>query len=258
MTFDLGALIQGKLFAFLLIFCRVGALLMALPGIGETFMPQRIRLQLALLMSFILLPFLEPMLPAMPQSVAKISELIILELGSGLFIGLVLRMLTTTLETAGQLIALQIGLSSAQILNPTLASQGSLPSAMLSLLGLVVIFESGLLDMMLQSVVQSYHLFKPGVWWMIGDMTEFYSHTINESFALALRLIAPFMILGIVFQVTGGLMVKLIPQMQVFYVLAPLEILVGLVLFGLTLSVIMTLWAHGFEESFLRLFHGGA
>ena len=195
--------------------------MVSMPGIGEVFVPPRVRLQFALMLSFILLPFLAPSLPAMPQSVSGVTELIVVEVGTGLFLGLIMRLLLGTLEVAGMLLSLQMGLSNASIFNPMLATQSSLPGAMLSLMGLVFIFESGLLEMILRSLIESYHVFQPGKWWMVGDMTEFMSHTISASFNLALRLVAPFMIMGIVFQFVGGIMVKMIPQMQIFFVMGP-------------------------------------
>lgn len=258
MTFDLGALIENKLYAFMLIFCRVGAVITNMPGPGETFIPVRIRLQFALALSFILLPFLGPQFGPMPSSGAKVAEMIILEFGVGIFLGLIMRLLLLTLETAGQMIALQIGLSSATIFNPALATQASLPGALLSMLALVVLFETGLFEMMLRAITQSYVLFKPGQFWPIGDMTAFLSHTVNQSFVLALQLVAPFMILGIVFQVIGGLMVKMIPQMQIFFVSAPLQIIFGLAIFAFSIGSIITVWAKGYEDGVMRLFTGGA
>ncbi len=255
MTLDLASLVSGNVFAFLLIFCRIGCIFMLMPGVGDAYVPARVRLQLALFVSFILLPFLLPQLPAMPDSALRVSEYIVVEIGSGLFIGFIMRLLLSTLEVAGMLIALQIGLSNAMVLNPTIQSQGSITGTMLSMLGIVLLFESGLLDMTLKAFVQSYVVFKPGMFIAIGDMTHFISQSVNDSFSLALRLVAPFMILGIVFQLTGGLMVKMIPQMQIFFVLAPLQILFGLAIFAASIGTMMAVWGKGYEEIFMRIFN---
>lgn len=257
MHLDIAALAEGHVFAFLLIFCRVGAIAMSMPGIGEAFVPERIRLEIALLFSFILLPFLGPQLPAMPVSTARVVELIVTELGVGIFIGLVMRIIMGALEVAGMLISMQIGLANAMILNPAFASQGSITGAFLSLLGLVVLFDSGLIDMMMKAYAASYDLFKPGAFWPVADMSEFFAHTVNDSFALGLQMVAPFMILGIVFQLAMGLTVKMMPQMQIFFVAAPLQIFFGLAVFAFALAAIMSVWAGGFEQLFSRLFTGG-
>lgn len=256
MHLDLGALVSGNLFAYLLVFCRVGCIFMVMPGIGEAFVPARIRLQFALLVSFVLFPLLSPHLPVMPESALKAAEYILIEIGIGLFIGMIMRLLLSTLDIAGMFIALQIGLSNATVLNPTIQTQGSIPGAMLSMLGGIILFESGLLEMVLKAFAHSYEIFKPGTMLAIGDMTQFLSQTVNECFSLALRLVAPFMILGIVFQLTGGLLVKMIPQMQIFFVMMPLQILFGLAVFAAAIGTMLSVWSKGFESIFSSIFGG--
>lgn len=254
MTVDLASFVSGNVFAFLLVFCRIGCIFMIMPGIGDSFVPARIRLQLALLTSFILLPLLSPQLPALPESALRVTEYITIELGTGIFIGFMMRLLLSTLEIAGMLIALQIGLSNATVYNPTFQTQGSIIGTLLAMLGIVLLFESGLLEMTLKGFMQSYAVFKPGAFIPIADMTHFISQSVNDSFSLALRLVAPFMILGIVFQLSGGLMVKMVPQMQIFFVLAPLQILFGLGILAASIGTMMTVWGKGYEEIFMRLF----
>ncbi len=256
MTLDLASILQGHVFAFLLIFCRVGSILMLMPGVGETFVPARLRLQFALFISFILLPFLAPGLPHMPSSVAKTVELVILEFGYGIFMGLIMRLMLSTLEMAGQLISMQTGLSNAMIFNPSMASQGSLPGALMTLLGVLIIFESGLLDLLFGSLVQSYNVFKPGAPWPVADFNNFMTGAMMGSLDLALRLVAPFMILGIVFQLAAGVMVKMVPQIQIFFVAAPLQILLGMVIFAGTIAAIMAFWADGFEAMLTKMIGG--
>jgi flagellar biosynthetic protein FliR len=253
MSLDLATMLQGQVYAYLLIFCRIGAIFMAMPSIGETYVPQHIRLQFALMVSFILLPFLAPIFPSMPESPGKVAEMIATEFITGAFIGLCMRLILSTLEIAGMLISMQIGLSNAMIFNPAMASQGSLTGALMSLLGVVILMESGLFEMMMAALGRSYVVFKAGGVFPIGDMTEFISRTITGSLDLALRLVAPFMILGILFQLVAGVMVKMVPQMQIFFVAAPLQILLGLTMFALTIGGIMTFWAHGYEANLIRM-----
>jgi flagellar biosynthetic protein FliR len=257
MAFDLGALLEGQLFAFLLIFCRVGGMFMVMPVFGESFIPQRLRLHLALLFSFILLPFLAPHMPAMPSGTPRVAELIFAEITTGIFFGLILRLLVSALEIAGMFISMQIGLSNAMILNPAMASQGSVTGALLSLLGLVVLFESNLAGDMLRALAGSYENFKPGLLLPVGDMSQFISQTVTGSFTLAFKLSAPFIVLGIVFQIVAGVMVKMVPQMQIFFVAAPLQILLGLAMFAFILVAAMNIWTDAFSEGMQGLFISG-
>jgi flagellar biosynthetic protein FliR len=257
MALDLGAMLEGQLFGFLLIFCRVGSMFMVMPLFGERFVPENMRLHLALLFSFILLPFLAPHLPAMPAQPGKLAEMLFAEISTGIFFGLILRLLVSALEIAGMFISMQIGLSNAMILNPAMASQGSVTGALLSFLGLVILFESNLAGDMLRAVAGSYENFKPGLFLPVGDMSQFISQTVTGSFSLAFKLAAPFIVLGIVFQVICGVMVKMVPQMQIFFVAAPLQILLGLAMFAITLAVMLNVWSESFQDGLQGLFLNG-
>lgn len=256
MTLDLATLLSGHVFSFMLIFTRIGAIFMGMPGIGDAFMPAHQRLQIALLISFILLPLLGPTLPPMPEHVPQLVQLMLFEFATGAFIGLTMRLILGALEVAGMLISVQIGLSNAMIFNPAMATQGSLTGAMMSMLGILFVFESGLLDMIMKGLAQSYVVFVPGAPLPIGDMTEFFTKTVTVSIEVALRMIAPFMVLGIVFQILAGVMVKMVPQMQIFFVAVPLQIIMGMVVFSLTLGSIMLIWANTFERTLAKLFGG--
>jgi flagellar biosynthetic protein FliR len=257
MNLDLGALLQGQLFTFLFIFCRVGGMFMVMPLLGENFVPPRIRLQMALMFSFILTPFMVGHIPAMPESTPALAQLIFAELTTGIFFGLILRLLLSALEIAGMFASMQIGLSNAMIMNPAMASQGSIPGAMLSLLGLVVLFESDLAGDMLRALANSYHYFKPGVLLPVGDMSQFVSQTVTGTFSLAFKLAAPFMVLGIVFQLAAGLMVKMVPQMQIFFVAAPLQIILGLGIMAVTLATVLGVWSNEYREGMMHIFAAG-
>ncbi len=258
MALDLATLLEGHLFAFLLIFCRVGGMFMVMPGLGEQFVPVRVRLQAALGFSLVLLPLLIPALPAMPASPAKLAGMIGAELTTGIFFGLILRLLLSALEVAGMFASMQIGLSNAMILNPAMASQGSVPGALLGMLGITVLFGSHLGDDMLRALAESYKIFRPGVLLPVGDMSQYVAWSVNDAFTLALKLVAPFMILGIVFQISAGLMVKMMPQMQIFFVVVPLQILLGLSILAFSLAALITVWGDGFAIGMAHLFSGGS
>ena len=118
-----------------LVFARLGAILMLLPGLGETYVPPRIRLSLALLITLVVWPIAAPALPALPESVGGMAGWVIREVATGLMIGAILRAFMTALATAGEVVSLQTTLSFAQSTNPMQAQPGSTLSAFLTLLG---------------------------------------------------------------------------------------------------------------------------
>ena len=122
-SLQLDKLLSGHVFGFLFIFARIGAVLMLLPGFGETYVSPRIRMMLALSISFLLLEPMMPMIPPPPADLAGLVGLLGYEIVVGLFFGSLIRLIMSVLETIGFVVALQTGLSNAVVLNPALATQ---------------------------------------------------------------------------------------------------------------------------------------
>src|SRR5947209_2156952 len=119
----LAQLLPANIFAALLVFSRVGAALMLLPGFGDLYVPARWRLLLAAGLSLLLAAAMGPELPGLPDQAPELLRLLFTETVVGLFLGTIARMLLTALETAGGIISMQLGLSSAQVFNPAMQQQ---------------------------------------------------------------------------------------------------------------------------------------
>ena len=124
----------GNVMAFLLCFARIGAALFIMPGIGDSMTPQQIRLYIALALSLVLSPLVASNLPVPLPTGPALFLLIVMEVLIGVFIGTVMRILMLALETAGMIISMMSGLGNAQLFNPSMATQGSLVGAFLSIM----------------------------------------------------------------------------------------------------------------------------
>jgi flagellar biosynthetic protein FliR len=241
-TLNLDKFLSGHVFAFLLIFTRIGSILMLFPGIGESYVPVRMRLMLALTISFLVLEPLLPRLPMPPSSIADMLRIVSYEAIIGLFFGTLLRLIVSTLETAGGVIGLQTGLSNATILNPALAAQSPLPSAFLGVAGITLVFVSGLDHFLLRSLVSIYDVFPAGGEFMPGDMAQSVIELANKSFVVGIELSMPFFVMGLLMYVALGLLQKLLPQIQLFLVILPVQIWGGLSLLAVAVSGILIMW----------------
>lgn len=244
----LAEILPAQGFPVLLVFARVGSALMLLPGIGDLFVPQRWRVILAMALAGIVAAALGPALPVLPSSPAVLLTLLFGEVVVGLFLGTVARLLLAALETAGSVISLQLGLSAAMVFNPGAAQQGALTGALMMLLGTLVIFLTDAHHLMIRAVVDSYALFIPGAMPVFGDLAEVMSKLVARTFRMALELSAPLIVLGLVFYGALGLVSRLMPQMQVFFVIVPVQILGGVFAFAATLAAVM----HWFHQGFLE------
>lgn len=250
---SLDAILGGSVYAFLMIFVRLGSAFLIMPGYGEQFVSPRIRLLFALAVSFILLPILLPIMPKPPASPADLTLLIIAEAMIGIFLGTITRMLMSALETAGMLIANQVGLSAAQAFNPAMSSPGNAISSILGVLALMLIFATDMHHMLLLAVVDSYSLFQPGQWLPIGDVAQHLTRVLADSFLIGMQLSAPFTVIGLLFYLGLGLISRMVPQIQVFFVGAPIQIVLGLMLLGLSLTALMTFWLTRFEGQLVNI-----
>lgn len=234
--------LTANAFAWMLIFTRVGAAFVTLPGVGEAFVSPRIRLLLALTVSALLVPVIGPQLPVLPDQVLQLMALIVGEAFYGVFIGIVARLIISTIETAGMIVAFQISLSNASVFNPALAAQSSLTSALLGVTALALMFAADLHHVMLWAVADSYTVFTPGVFPLAGDFATTYSQLVAKSFLVATQLAAPFIVLGLVFYLGLGLLARLMPQLQIFFIAIPAQIYLGMIVLGLTLSTMLLMW----------------
>lgn len=253
-TFHLDKFLSGHVFAFLFLFARLGSVIMLFPGVGESYVSPRMRLMFALSLCFLLM---EPMLgriPAPPEAIGDLFKMLSYEILIGLFFGTMLRIILSTLESAGAVIALQTGLSNATILNPSLAIQSTLASAMLSVTGVTLIFVTGLDQLLFRSLIGIYDVFPPGGTIMPGDMAQTIIQMTNHSFVLGIELSMPFLVMGLLMYIALGIMQKLLPQVQLFLVALPIQIWGGLALFGITIAGIMTVWLQYFNSFFDTFF----
>jgi flagellar biosynthetic protein FliR len=246
----LAQFLPANLFAALLVFSRVGSALMLLPGFGDVYVPQRWRLLLAAGMSLLLAALLAPILPALPSRPAELIGLLFSEIVVGLFLGTVARLLLAALDTAGSIVSMQLGLSSAQVFNPAMQQQSVVTGTLMVMLGVLLILLTDTHHLMLRAVVDSYALFTPGRLPPVEDLSAAVTRLVSASFRLGFELAAPFVVAGTLFFGALGLLARLMPQFQVFFVAVPLQIAAGLALFGLTLAAVMHWFLDGFTASF--------
>lgn len=251
----LGALLPSNVFGFLLIFARVGAIIMVAPALGEILIPARVRLAIALTTTLAIWPVASQSLPAAPDSVIGSGLIIVGEVLVGLLIGGTARMIMAALHVGGSVIAFQTGLAVSQTFDPTQGIQAAIVSSFLTLLGVVTVFAADLHLLILQAISNSYNLFPPGNYAPFGDFAQFAIRQVAASFALGIQIAAPFIVYGLTFYVGLGLIARLMPQLQVFFIAMPMNIFLGFVLMLFLVSGIMMWFLQHFQDGlapFLR------
>jgi flagellar biosynthetic protein FliR len=241
---------------FILVFARVGTILMLMPALGEMTIPVRMRLSFSLVFSLVLYPLVQPLLPALPDDIMQVLVHLAHELIVGLILGAITRLLTAAAAVAGSVIAYQTGLSGVQGTDITNnGSQGALVGSFFGLLGVTLIFATDLHHLALTAIRDSYNVFSPTAPLMFGDAAEMALQSVASAFVIGTQMSAPFIVLGLVFHLGMGILSRMMPALQVFFLVMPATIWVGLILIAALLSMIMGWYLTHFEQQ-LAVFRG--
>lgn len=235
----------------MLIFARIGAAVMIMPGVGDSFVSTRVRLLFAFGFSFILLPVVTPYLPSAVPGTVTLLMLLIMEFLTGLLIGTITRIFMTALDVAGMIISFASSLSNAQLFNPSLSSQGSLLGAFFSVTGTTFLLTTDMHHFLIKGIMESYKTFTLGEFINTGSMAELVSKAVATSFMVGMQIAAPFVVLTLLIYIGMGVLSRLMPQVQVFLLALPLQILLSLVLMTMVLSAGFLYWVSQFEANMI-------
>jgi flagellar biosynthetic protein FliR len=225
--------------AFMLVFARIGAMVMLLPGLGESNIPVRIKLAIALLLTLVILPLHRAAYQIDMQSITPLLVLMVHEIVIGIVLGATARVTLGALQVAGSVIAQQMGLGFVTAVDPTQGQQGLLIGNFLTILGVTLLFATDSHHLVIAALNDSYAIFSPGQMIPSGDVAALATRAFAAAFKIGLQLSAPFLVFGLVFNIGLGVLARLMPQMQVYFVGVPLSILAGFLVFALVITAMM-------------------
>lgn len=225
--------------AFMLVFARIGAMVMLLPGFGEANIPVRVRLAIALALTLIILPLHRNAYTVSMTSMAPLLVLMVHEIIIGVVLGATARVTLSALSVAGSVIAQQLGLGFVTTVDPTQGQQGALLSNFLTLLGITLLFATDMHHLVIAALSESYKVFSPGELMSSGDVAALATSAFATAFKIGIQLSAPFIVFGLVFNLGLGVLARLMPQMQVYFVGVPLSILAGFLILAAILGTMM-------------------
>jgi len=224
---------------FMLVFARVGAMVMLLPGLGEANIPVRIKLAIALLLTLIILPLHRNAYHIDMQSLSALIVMMVYEIMIGVVLGATARVTLAALQVAGSVIAQQMGLGFVTSVDPTQGQQGLLIGNFLTMLGLVLLFATDSHYLVIAAINDSYAIFAPGELMPSGDVAALAIRAFAAAFKIGMQMSAPFLVFGLVFNMGLGVLARMMPQMQVYFVGVPLSILSGFLILTLVLAAMM-------------------
>jgi len=209
----------------IVVFCRVAGLIMVFPALGSQRIPARVKIALAVFMTLIIAPGLAP-------AVTDINSnpfVLIREVVTGIALGLAVRLIYYAAETAGNIISMMIGLSNA--FSGANEESEALPilATFLSLAVTMMVFASDMHHLMIIGARKTYDILP------LSSQMDMQGSLINivealrKSSVLALQVSAPFIIIGMIANLTAGILNRIVQQVPIYFVFTPLVTLAGLV-----------------------------
>jgi flagellar biosynthetic protein FliR len=223
-----------------LVFCRVAAVVALLPGFGESQVPGRVRLGLAVAFTAVVWPMIAEDLRAVDAG-RPFLLLVMIEVGVGAMIGLSFRLLVMALQFAGQVAAQSTSI--AQLLGPSVAPD-PMPALgnILLIAGITLALTAGLHVKAAIAMAASYSILPIGASLTGADVATWGVARVADAFAFGFTLAAPFVIAAFVYNVALGAINKAMPQLMVAFVGAPAITAAGLLILLLAAPVILTVW----------------
>ncbi|MDI1344625.1 MAG: flagellar biosynthetic protein FliR, partial [Pseudolabrys sp.] len=135
--------------------------------------------------------------------------------------------------------------------DPTQNQQGLLVGNFLAVLGIALIFATDMHHLVIAALNDSYYIFAPGEVPIVSDIAQHITQVVAGSFKIGIQLSAPFLVFGLLFNLGLGVLSRLMPQMQVFFIGLPLSILLGLLLLLFVIGAMMGTFT-GYVEGVLN------
>ena len=233
--------------AFMLSFARIGTMVMLMPGLGELMVSPRVRLTIALVLTAVIMPLHRLDYQIDLRAFGPVLLMLGQELLIGAVLGLLARLTISSLQIAGSVVAQQMGLGFVTSMDPTAGQNGLLVGNFLGVLGITMIFATDLHHMVIAALNDSYSVFRPGEVPIIGDVANILTTTVTGAFRIGVQLAAPFLAFGLLFNLGLGVLGRLMPQMQVYFVGVPLSILIGFLILVMVLGTMMVTFLDSFE-----------
>ncbi len=231
--------VPGLDWGMVLVYARVQACLLIVPGLGERVIPVRVRVGIAMAVTPLLAGLVGAVPP--PQAAPALIAQIAGEMLIGLAAGALLRLLALALDVAATAIAATASLS--QIVGVQNEAAPHPVGNLLHLGGMAVIMALGLPIMLVRMLADSLALWPPAGWPAIQGLADAAVAMVSHSFALAMMLAAPFTLGGFLFQALSGVINRVMPALPVAFIGSPASIMLALAALALMAPMLIALWA---------------
>lgn len=232
---------------FLVCTARVAGFIGAIPVYFGNQTPARIKVALVFTISLLLFPVLSPGLPTISFEPISFLLLTINETLLGLLLGLMARLVFTTVEFGGTLIGYQMGFAAANVFDPQHQNQISLISQFQNVFAILIFLALDGHHIFIKTAARSYQLLPPGNLNLSGEAIPYLMELTSRMFSLGVQFSAPVLVVLLLSGLILGILSRVFPQLNVFLLSFPLNIGIAFIVIALTLNMVASLLRREFD-----------
>ena len=234
---------------YLLIVMRVAFILFMMPLLGTRNIPVLVKAGLTLVLGLILLPVVEIRPTVFPSEPIHFLSLMFLEGLIGFILGLSIKVVFASIQLAGEFAGFQMGLSMAQIVDPSSGMDATLVAQLYYFLALLVFLSVNGHHWFFRALVQSFRLLPPGGVELHDGLYRYFLGLSGKMFVIGIKIAAPVTAILILTQVAMGIVAKMVPQINILITSFPVTIGLGMIFVGLSLELLVPYLRGLFDES---------
>lgn len=226
--------------SFILILIRVSVILFLFPFFSARVIPVLAKAGLALMVTILLFPVIDIKMVEFPETSWAMVQLVLAEMIIGMILGLLVQVFFEGVRIMGQMVGFQTGFAITNILDPQSGTQVSIFSNMAYLVAIVIFLTLNGHHIVLAAIRESFEIINIGSLSLNRQIFQKMMDVSAEMFALAIKIGAPAIAALLFTKVAFGLITKLMPQMNIMIVAFPVQIVIGLIFFGMSLHVLLS------------------
>jgi flagellar biosynthetic protein FliR/FlhB len=233
--------------AVLLVFLRMLTFFIVLPIFFPKGTPNTMKVMLAGVMAFIIMPGVESI---GIQEIGSNFDLFIYcfnEIITGLSLGFITNLVFYIIRMGGQLMDMQLGLSMLNMFDPTANSNVTLIERLLYWISFIVFFLIDGHHMLINVLIKSFNIVALGKTMIFQDTIMLTVDTFVQYFSIGLKIAIPIVFIILMTDITLGLVARTVPQLNIMILGLPIKILVGLTCFTFALPMIVKIIVNAFS-----------
>jgi flagellar biosynthetic protein FliR len=169
------------------------------------------------------------------------------EIVIGFIIGISVQLIFAGIQLGGQVIGFQMGLSVANVLDPLTNSQVSVTARFNDIMAMLIFLAVNAHYMFLRVIAESFQILPPLAFQFTRSLMDRLIVLAGNMFVIAIKVAAPVMGVLLLTSIALGLIARTVPQLNVFIVAMPLKIIIGLVIMGVSASLVASFFISEFN-----------